>query len=75
MVLLPGASIPRGGKMAGYKIHLKVTVQELSYASGKSERMVRRDIKMGKLNPSDLMAVHRWLLKHGKKEEAEVGSG
>ena len=75
MVVLSRAGIPKGDKMGGYKIHLRVTVQDLAFASGRSERSVRRDIKMGKLDTSDLFAIHEWLLRYGKREETEVGSG
>ena len=61
--------------MGHYRVYLKVTVGLLARLSGKSVYTVRRHIKKGLLDAGDWEDIHRWLLKYGKKEETEVGSG
>ena len=52
--------------MAGYKIHLKVTVKTIAKASGRCEETVRRHIKSGKLDATDLRSIQKWLNERGK---------
>ena len=61
--------------MGYYKTHLRVTVVEIAEASGRCEETVRRHIKNGILDAGDLGAIHRWLLRYGKVDKEEVGSG
>lgn len=61
--------------MGHYKTHLRVTVVEIAAASGRCEETVRRHIKKGILNAGDLGAIHRWLLRYGKRDKEEGVSG
>lgn len=53
--------------MGLHKIHLKVTVKTIAKASGRCEETVRRHIKSGRLVPSDLRSIQKWLNEKGKR--------
>ena len=45
--------------MGLHKIHLKVTVKTIAVASGRCEETVRRHIKSGKLDATDLRSIQK----------------
>jgi len=53
--------------MGYYKVYLKITVGYLAKESGRCEATVRRHIKSGKLDATDLRSIQKWLNERGRR--------
>lgn len=53
--------------MGHYKVYLKITVGFLAKKSGRCEETVRRHIKSGLLDATDLESIQKWLNERGRK--------